>query len=29
LQRLQTVYVDVPAEVVVNINKPEDLRRRR
>lgn len=29
LQRLHTAHVEVPAEVVVNVNQPEDLRRRR
>ena len=29
LQRLLTVHIEVPAEVVVNVNKPEDLRRHR
>jgi hypothetical protein len=29
LDRLETVRVDVPSAVVANVNKPEDLRRRR
>jgi len=29
LDRLETARVDVPSAVVANVNKPEDLRRRR
>lgn len=29
LERLRTVHVDVPASVVANVNKPDDLHRHR